>query len=127
MDWFNNVAISALNKNLDGLWAREQVISENIANYETPNYKSKTVSFEDELLSQLQGASKSESKNDLIDKISGVDITESVSNDGTLREDGNNVDLEAQTIEMARTQLNYAYSAQNINEYFARLKTAING
>ena len=125
MDWFNSVSITALNKNLDGLWAREQVISENIANYETPNYKSKAVSFEAELLAQMQNGTLSDS--DLIDRISDVDITESLSNGGTLREDGNNVDLENETIEMARTQLNYAYSAQNINEYFARLKSAITG
>ncbi len=125
MDWFNSVSISALNKSLDGLWAREEVISENIANYETPEYKSKKVSFEDELLSQLQQTSGSES--DLIHSIKNVDVTESLSNNGTLREDGNDVDVEAETIEMARTQLNYAYSVQNINEYFARLKSVIRG
>lgn len=125
MDWFNSIPIVVLNKNLDGLWARERVISENIANYETPNYKSKYITFEEELLFMLQknDTTSSEMAND----ISSVDIIENTSDTNTLREDGNNVDLEAENIEMARTQLNYAYSIQNINEYFSRLRGAIKG
>lgn len=125
MNCFNSVPISVLNKNLDGLWAREQVISENIANYETPGYKSKYVTFEEELFALLQKDGLSEKEN--IENISSANITERTSETESLREDGNNVDLEAENIEMARTQLNYAYSVQTINEYFSRLRTAIKG
>jgi flagellar basal-body rod protein FlgB len=43
------------------------------------------------------------------------------------RADGNGVDLEQQNIELARTQLNYYYSVDQLSEAFARLKTAIGG
>jgi flagellar basal-body rod protein FlgB len=125
MDWLNSVPIAALSKNLDGLWARERVISENISNYETPDYKSKYVAFEQDLLFQLQ--KNNLSPDEKLQDISTVKVNELLSDSQSLREDGNNVDLEAETIEMAQTQLNYLYSVQSINEYFARLRTAING
>ena len=125
MELFNNVAVTALSKNLDGLWAREKVISENIANLETPGYKRKYVSFEEELLSKIQD--RTLTGDQLSSAIDSVGINENVDNAGTLREDGNNVDIEVENIEMARTQINYSYSVKNLDDYFSRLRSVING
>ncbi|HHZ01526.1 MAG TPA: flagellar basal body rod protein FlgB, partial [Tissierellia bacterium] len=46
-----SVNLDLLNKTLDGLWLRQQITMENIANYSTPGYKSKTVDFENILKS----------------------------------------------------------------------------
>lgn len=124
MDWLNSISMSVLNKNLDGLWARQQAISENIANVETPGYKSKTVSFEDQLQAQLENSSKS--KEDMIQGIQSVNPVTSESG-GTLRADGNDVDIEKENIELARTQLDYAYSLQGLSDQFSRLRIAISG
>ncbi|HHW45380.1 MAG TPA: flagellar basal body rod protein FlgB [Clostridiales bacterium] len=122
MDWFNSLHISLLNKSLDGLWAREQAISNNIANVDTPNYKSYTVSFEEELKAALD---RGKSKTETVQKIQSADIKVKQNHNLTMRLDGNNVDLETEQIEMARTQLNYLYSLRQISDEFARLRHVI--
>ena len=122
MDWFNSLHISLLNKSLDGLSAREQAISNNIANVDTPNYKSYTVSFEEELKAALD---RGKSKTETVQKIQSADIKVKQNHNLTMRLDGNNVDLETEQIEMARTQLNYLYSLRQISDEFARLRHVI--
>jgi len=111
-----------MNKDLDGLWTRQQAISDNIANVETPGYKSKQVSFEDQLQEQL---SQSTGNSDLVNRLKNTQPVTTVSEDESLRLDGNNVDVEQQNVELARTQLNYMYSLRELSDYFSRLKYAI--
>lgn len=123
MNWLDSISSNLLNKDLDGLWARQQAISDNIANVDTTGYKSKSVSFEDQLKAQL-----SENEGNDRDTVNGIKSTEpltTVSNQGSLRLDGNNVDVEQQNVELARTQLNYLYSLREMSDYFSRLKYAI--
>jgi flagellar basal-body rod protein FlgB len=116
--------LNLLNKALDGLWIRQQVTMENIANYSTPGYKSKTVDFENLLrqnLNNLDGKTASE-KNENI-KASSVLIKE---NDSlSTRLDGNNVDLEKENLQLAKTQLQYMYTVTEMNSYFSKLKSVI--
>jgi flagellar basal-body rod protein FlgB len=112
-----------MNKDLDGLWARQQEISDNIANVETPGYKSKSVSFEDQLKALLSDSSASNSE--IINSIKNTQPQTTVSDDKTSRLDGNNVDAEKENIELARTQLNYMYSLRELSDYFSRLRYAI--
>lgn len=123
MDWFNSVSANLLNKDLDGLWIRQQEISNNISNVETPGYKSKSVSFEDQL-KKLMSASN-ESDGSLIDQIKNTTPQINISDDESLRLDGNNVDAEKENIELARTQINYNYSLRELSDYFSRLRYAI--
>lgn len=115
--------LNIMSTELDGLWARQEVISDNIANYETPNYKRKTVSFEDELKDAILS---SDSSSDADDKLSNVQFSVSEDTD-TTRLDGNSVDLEQESIDMARTLYQYMYSQRVVSDYFTRLSTAING
>lgn len=124
LDWIDSVATSLLAKDLDGLWARQQAISDNIANFETPGYKTKTVSFEDQLRAQV---ARGGTTGERIQNIEDVQPVTVVAEDEMFRADGNGVDLEQQNIELARTQLNYYYSVDQLSEAFARLKTAIGG
>ncbi len=62
MDWLDTVSSSLIGKDLDGLWARQKAISDNMANFETPGYKTKRVSFEDQLSAQLANAGTSDSE-----------------------------------------------------------------
>ncbi|XOQ49343.1 MAG: flagellar basal body rod protein FlgB [Eubacteriales bacterium] len=123
MDWLNNVTSSLLSKDLDGLWVRQKEISNNLSNLETPGYKSRNVSFED----QLQSLMSNSYKNDMeqINEINKVQPRTTISDDLSMRLDGNNVDVEKENIELARTQINYWYSLRTLSDYFARLKTAI--
>ncbi len=122
MNWLDSASINLMNKDLDGLWTRQQAISDNIANVETPGYKSKQVSFEDQLQEQL---SQSTGNSDLVNRLKNTQPVTTVSEDESLRLDGNNVDVEQQNVELARTQLNYMYSLRELSDYFSRLKYAI--
>lgn len=125
MNWLDTVSSSLLSKDLDGLWVRQQAISDNMANFETPGYKAKQVSFENELQAQLAGTASSQT--DAIQGIEGVTPAVSEKSDETLRADGNGVDLEQQMIDMVRTSTNYSYSIRQLGDYFSRLNTAITG
>ena len=96
-----------------------------MANIETPGYKEKNVSFENQLENAVQG--KEDTEADTIDRIGKVQPFTAENSDQTYRADGNGVDLEQQMIEMSRTSLNYSYSLQTMSDYFSRLKTAITG
>lgn len=123
MNWLDSVTGSLLNKDLDGLWARQKVISDNIANVDTYGYQAKTVRFEDQLKAQIQANAGNTEQT-----IRGIEETQPVieeSTNGTLRLDGNNVDIEQQNVELARTQLNYLYSLRVLSDHFSRLKYAI--
>lgn len=123
MSLFDSPMLAALSKDLDGLWTRYRVIEENLANYETPNYKAKRVSFENQLKVAMENV---KTKSQAIQQIQEVapQITEYPQE--TLRLDGNNVDIEKENLEMARTQFNYQYSLRMLTDEYARLRSAIN-
>ena len=123
MAWLDGVSVTLMNKNLDGLWTRQQEISDNIANVETPGYKSKTVRFEDQLKAVLSG-SPANSK-EAAAAIQNVQPEVTVSDDKSIRADGNNVDAVKENIELVRTQMNYMYSLRELSDYFSRIRYAI--
>ena len=42
-----------------------------------------------------------------------------------MRLDGNNVDLEKENLQLAKTQIQYMYTVAEINSYFSKLKSVI--
>lgn len=130
MSYFDNLTTSLLTKNLDGLWLRQQVIMENVANRSTPNYKSKFVDFEHELKSKIDainGKNNAVKASELRNELESTKIVLGENTDKTMRLDGNNVDVEKENIEMVRTQFNYSYTVAQLNSYFAKMKMAISG
>lgn len=124
MEINNNVTINLLNKNLDGLWLRQQVTMENIANYSTPRYKSKFVDFEFFLKANLNNTF-GKTKSEISDEILSSNIVVEKNDDQSMRLDGNNVDLEKENLQLAKTQLQYMYTVAEINSYFSKLKSVI--
>lgn len=128
MSYFDNLTTALLTKNLDGLWLRQQVIMENVANRSTPNYKSKYVDFENELkskISDINNKNKAVKASDLRDELAGTKIVLGENTNKTMRLDGNNVDVEKENIEMVRTQFNYSYTVAQLNSYFTKMKMAL--
>ncbi len=123
MNWLDGVSANLLNKDLDGLWTRQKEISNNISNLETPEYKSRRVSFESELKSLMDNEKGTSSE--LTREIKDVRPQIDVSDDKSLRLDGNNVDIEKENIDLARTQINYYYSLRELSDHFSRLRYAI--
>lgn len=119
----NNTSMSILERSMDAVWLRQQVISNNIANAATPGYKSQHVEFEDLLEAQMQKAGSNE--NDAQEALEHVE-PRIVSDENTMaQEDGNNVDLDYENIEMARAQTQYNYLTSSLNSQINRLKYVI--
>ncbi|WP_312647742.1 flagellar basal body rod protein FlgB [Aminipila sp.] len=127
MSWIDNNNITLSQKSLDYLWEKQRIISENIANNDTPGYKAKTISFEDELSSQLDKFKnqKNPDKDEIRKAILGSKMKVDVSEEESNRLDGNNVNLDVEQIELGRAQLQYQYQVFQINDQFSRIKSAI--
>lgn len=123
MDLFTNTLSASMSKSLDGLWTRMEVTSDNIANFETPNYKRKVVSFEEQLSFAINN---NDSKADRVDDIRSTFATTREEVNERYRMDGNGVDLEEENLEMARATYQYMYAQRVLNDHYTRLKTAIN-
>lgn len=118
----NDSNFRIMQKSLDALWLRQKVISNNIANIDTPGYKSKRVEFENILNNQLTSLNNDQGMNDQLQSIEPQIIED---NKYIMREDGNNVDIDAQNIELVRTQIQYEYMTRMISNAISREKYAI--
>jgi flagellar basal-body rod protein FlgB len=119
----NSKSMTILEKSLDAVWLRQQVISNNIANAATPGFKSQRLEFEELLEKQIKKAGQDE-----FDVQKAIDQVEPrlVSDENTAaQEDGNNVDLDYENIEMARAQMQYNYLTSSLNSQINRLKYVI--
>jgi flagellar basal-body rod protein FlgB len=125
--------IGILSKALDGLWMRNQVISDNVANVDTPGFKASKVAFEDALKDALDD-------NVLKGKVTNIKHipigTSSVGNvqpqvlqsqNTSMRMDGNNVDIDLEMADLAKTTIAYNAVIQKMTKEFQMLRSAING
>ena len=119
-----------LNKALDASWLRNQVISNNISNIDTPNFKSSRVEFESELKKALD--SKNINMKKTRDKHLGAAAPTFQpqvlkNNNTTVRMDGNNVDIEGEELNMVKNAIYYNTLVQKISKEYGRIRVAING
>ncbi len=112
MGMFDSVTYVALNSALDGLALRQRTIAENVANIQTPNYQAKRVQFEDALASAVA------------DGDGAVSATVARSLEPT-REDGNNVNLDAETLLNVDTNLRYQLATQAVDGTFSSVRAAM--
>ena len=119
--------VNVLDKAADASWNRNEVISNNIANVDTPNYKRQDVEFESYLLAQLEGANSSSLKKTVagmdLDSLTSTIYTDS--NSLSYRLDGNNVDIDTENVELASNQLKYQALVSSINNEFSMIKSAM--
>ncbi len=117
--------INVLDKACDASWTRNSVISNNIANVDTPGFKRQDVHFEDYLMyevgytdsldSQVAGAD--------LDTLSATTYTDYAT--VSYRLDGNNVDIDTENSELAKNQIKYYTMLDSITQEFSRLKSVI--
>lgn len=124
----DSLQASLLQKALDGTWQRQKAIANNIANHETPKYKAIKVSFEENLDREVRKLNDSTGSKDFAKGLEAVEDSEiSVFSDYSTSEraDGNNVNLEQENIDMAKTQIQYQYLTRGMTDMFSRLRYAI--
>ncbi len=124
MQFTNSTNLNLLNKGLDGLWIRQQTTMENIANYSTPGYKSKYVDFENFLKSHMENH-YDKTISEINNQIKSSKIVVGENDNLSLRLDGNNVDMEKENLQLAKTQFQYMYAVSEMNSYFSKLKSVI--
>lgn len=114
-----------LEKSLDAAWLRNEVISENIANGDTPGYKRKEVQFEKFLNSELKHSRISNGKS----KLSGGGEIKVVSDNQnySYRLDGNNVDIEREMALMAENTIKYNTLIQRMSSQINKIRSIIKG
>ena len=111
---------------------RHKVISDNIANVNTPGFKKSEVSFEDQLDEVLNGDGKkvaivrTHEKHLPPPERQMGPVIKQITNT-SLRVDGNNVDIDGEMAGMAKNTLYYNAMAQQISKYFTSLRSVIMG
>lgn len=121
-----------LEKSLDASLLRNEVISQNIANVDTPGYKKKTVKFEEYLSKAVKDSTFKGFRTDRRHIPIGAGSIDSVSakvtedyNNLSMRIDGNNVDIEAEMAEMAKNSIKYNLLVQSVSGSYRKLKSVI--
>lgn len=119
--------VSVLNRAADASWIRNEAISNNIANVDTPGYKRQDVAFEAVLKSAL-GSSRYETTDEKVASIQSNRLAPRVYTDYanySYRLDGNNVDIDNENVMLAENQLKYQGLITSINQEFANLKAVM--
>lgn len=121
-----------LGKSLDATWQRQTVISQNIANNDTPGYKTQHVEFETAFQSALAGethftAARTHEKHYAFGASDPLDVEPMVirNTNTTMRMDGNNVDVEYEMNELAKNTIQYNMLITKVNKELGRLKYAV--
>jgi flagellar basal-body rod protein FlgB len=141
---FDSPLINTLQSGLDYSSARQEALSQNIANINTPGYQRKDASF-DSVLAAAESTGNS-SIFTLADGLNGpslgrdnpedispqgdspnspVQITSDTS--GAMRLDGNNIDLDVEMGRLAKNEIYYQGLSQLIAGEFADLKMVVKG
>lgn len=107
-----SVSATALSSALDGLALRQRAIAENIANVNTPDYHAKRVRFEDALRAAVadgSGAVRPGMERSL----------------EPTRLNGNNVNLDTETLSNVDTVLRFQFASQALNGQATSITKAI--
>lgn len=118
-----DVTSTALAKTLDAAAARQRAIANNIANVETPGYKRSYVAFEDELRRVMDERTGDDLREGL-GELTPVTQTDVLS---PAREDGNNVNIDAEIADMAKNTIKYRAAVTLMEAKAAVLRSAIQG
>lgn len=119
--------VRILDKAADASWLRNQAISNNIANVDTPGYKRQDVAFES-VLQKALGNNRYQSTDSKVSqaKSKNLDVrTYTDYSSYSYRLDGNNVDIENENVMLAENQLKYQGLLTSINQEFTNLQTVM--
>ena len=114
---FNDVTSVTLRSALDGLSMRQRTIADNVANLQTPHFLAGKVQFEDALRSAVADGDTAS-----IAQSGGGSIARSLE---PTREDGNNVNLDRETLLGTQTGMSYSLMLRAVDDQFGLLKASI--
>ena len=130
---FDGTVVPELERALDAQSLRHRVHANNIANVNTPCYRAREVSFEDEYKRYLATSSATPATTDEdhipmgqrhIDRVRPtVELAESRGNGSGI----NNVDIDHEMAELSKANMRYEMDIALLTKQFTRLRNAIKG
>lgn len=118
MALFDTNAFRVSEQGLSVLWQKQQIIAENIANADTPDYNCKYLDFAGVLRDKLRSNGTVDTEIGLVQRL----FIDRVTDD---QADGNNVDNDVQHGELAKAQIQYEAIMNSMNGNFARVRAAM--
>ncbi len=124
--------VPLLSKALDVYTLREKAISSNIANVNTPGYRRKFVSFEEQLQSAVEKTLSGFRTNEHHLPVGRQRITEvrpvlEEDNSNILYSGANNVNIDQEIVEQVKNEIRFIYGARLLSKNFGALRASIKG
>lgn len=125
MDLYGNGLLLG-EKTLDSLWMRQNLTMNNIANVDTPGFKSQYMTFENELAQKIRSALtvKKTSMKNVARGIENMRTSVHTTLNESTRLDENNVDMDQEQVELARTAYEYQFMISSVSSDLSRLRSA---
>jgi len=130
----NTLTMQIAEKGLDAAALRQKVIANNLANVDTPGYKRSYVSFEEELKAALAAGQKPKLRGTLTNEkhipigpkpLGQIKPQVRLQRDTSLRNDGNNVNIDEEMANLAKNSIMYNALVQQIAGEFSKLRQVI--
>ncbi len=119
-------SVEALTRFLDVNAARSKLIMANMANVDTPGYRTRDLDFHEEMnRAEMNGGESSEGQSGQLQYASFAPVARPVR--GLVeRPDGNNVSVEREGLLLAETQMKFNLGVQLLKDEFHTISQAIN-
>jgi len=114
MSLMNTAQLHLLERFLDLAAERQGLLSSNIANIDTPGYRTHDIDFHGELIRAMQSEETGPTE-PLVREVSGL----------IARPDGNNVSVDREGLLLSQVQLQFNAASQLVKEQFKLLNIAI--
>lgn len=115
----DDASFTMLTKLLDAAAVRQKLIAHNLANANTPGYRRRVVSFEEELAQAVASRDT--------ERLRGLRFRGRESDDPAVRPDGNSVTPEREFADLMRNTLMFQTAAQLLSSRIAAYRAAITG
>ena len=113
---------------MDHSAANRNVIANNVSNFNTPNFKTKALKFDQVIDNQMRLDLKTENNNHIKNSLGAMEIPKSSieqESGNKTRVDGNNVDQTAEMIKMLKNNYVFNTGVNAIHKEFQLFRTAI--
>ena len=130
--------LDILHRTMDVSVLRQNVIADNIANGDTPNFKRSVVNFESRLKAALQSETAPQPLQARVTRERHIAFSRPVDYRSvqpqrrldyltTTDNNGNNVDIEVESMDLLNNQLLYTLMANSVNQQFQRVNMVVRG
>jgi flagellar basal-body rod protein FlgB len=127
---FQNQTIDAMEAYMDRLSQRQQIVSSNLVNIDTPGYKTKDISFhatmQELLADNTEGMQASRLQHSRSMPVMKPAFQAFEVQGLTPREDQNNVDLDREMVKLSETSFGYSMMTQFLRGKFRTIAMSIN-